>query len=413
VDPLITIINANLKNHINQSIDNHISWLLNHDWSCVVDLKNVDDISLFNFYNGVTIVWRNNQVAVLENSRCCLATAPIKLSEDGKVTLSFSLLEGFIRALNTVGTDGTWKGEPITNKSTGIVDINSSAVKEIKSGAETFDKHECLKNMSGLEFWLNPEQNHLVTDNNNKVSQISSQSPNNIVLKQYVDDKLPEFQNHDQTLFFEPNQFLQYQGKELNWLFNQEHNMIMFLAIEPYEYVSPIDPQTLFKINQNKNEYTLMYTRTKEEIGDYKNREFTYRFFIKHQYINGQHYETVNFVDLLTTQWIYKNERPGPTVFFLITQQIKDGRIKIQNYNYNKKWFIFEEINQDINLNGTDDPIQMYIGNNYHGKIKEMFIFNRHMTSQNIFDDQSVKWIMAYLKYKYAIQENLVDLKNG
>lgn len=413
MNPLLQIINANLQNHINQSIHNDVSWLLNHEWSCILNLKNISDTKLFDFYNGITIHWNNNVVSVIENGHCCVTTAPIKPSEDGKVTLSFSLHEGFIRALNTVGTDGTWKGDRITNNNSGIVDIDLDAIKEIKNGAQTFDKHECLKNMSGLEFWLVPEQKHIITIHDNKVSTISSQSPNNIVLKQYVDDLLPEFQNHDQTLFFEPKQFLKYQGKELKWLFNQEHNMIMFLAVEPYEYVSPIEPQTLLKIIQNKNEYTLLYTRTQEEIGDYKNREFTYRFFIKHQYVNGEKYETVNFVDLLTTQWIYKNERPGPTIFFLITQQIKDGRIKIQNYNYNKKWFIFEEINQDINLNGTDDPIEMYIGNNYHGKIKEMFIFNRHMTSQNIFDDQSVKWIMAYLKYKYAIQENLVDLKNG
>lgn len=412
MNPLLQLINQNISAGVDQLVHDDVSWLFNHDWSCVIDLSNTQNVTLFDFYNGCTISWHNNQILVMENDVCCLSTPSINLPKDGKVILSISLTEGFIRVLNAIGTNGTWKGVGLRDKNSRMIYVNTERVKEIEGGAETFDRQECLKNMSGLELWLVPHKDCYVISGTNIVSTIQSQTANNIVFNQNAKNKLPKIISEDLSLFFEPEQCLLYQGKEFNWLFNHEHDMILFLAIEPYEYVSPFQTQTILKFIQDKNEYSLMYTRTQEELGNYKNREFTYRFFIKHQYINGSTYETLNFVDLFTTQWIYKNERPGPAIYFLITQQIKDNHIKIQNYNYNKKWFIFEELNQNISLNSIDEPTELQLGGNYHGKIKELFIFNRKLTSENVFQDQSVKWIMAYLKYKYAIEEKLIDLKN-
>jgi hypothetical protein len=390
------------------------SLLLSDLWSCELslnDLKNVKFKLLITFYNGIAINWNHNKITITENSHVLLSTAVISLPEDGKVFLSLALKEGFIRLLNSNGTDGTWKGKAISLFESEKMFLDPAHVLSLQEGPKLFEKHEALKNMTGLDFWFVPHKDCFVFSGTNNVGRSQSQNWNNISLIQNDINKAPIVDSKDGTIFFEPNKYLEYHGNHFNWLFDSNHNMILFLAIEPYEYVSPLEEQTIFKITQGKNTYSLMYTRTKEEIGDYRNREYTYRFFIKHQYITDKSYQTTNFVDLFTTQWIYKNERPGPSIYFLITQQIKDNQIKIQNYNYNKKWFIFEELKKEINPVVSNEPSYFKLGGEYHGKIKELFIFNREIHTENIFDDQSIKWIMAYLKYKYAIEEKLIDLK--
>lgn len=410
MEQLIEQIDSGLKRNIGM-IRQNVSFLLTNPWSSEFYLKDIEDKAIINFYNGVIISWKAKKIVITENGHLIVSTPPINLPEDGKIVLSFALNEGFIRVLKSTGTDGTWKGKHIQNTKSERVFLNPKYVLSIEEGPRVFDKHECLKNMTGLEYWFVPHQDCFVFSGTKDVGRIHSQTWNDTCLVQNDQTKAPIIVPEDKTIFFEPGKYLEYQGNNLDWLFKPNHNMILFLAIEPYEYVSPLEEQTIFKITQEKNEYSLMYTRTREEIGDYKNREHMYRFFIKHKYVNDNNYETTNFVDLFTTQWIYKNERPGPSIYFLITQQVKDNQIRIKNYNYNKKWFIFEELKKDINSDISNEPIYFQLGGKYHGKIKELFIFNREITSENVFDDQSIKWIMAYLKYKYAIEEKLIDLK--
>ena len=361
---LLEKLNHHLKTKGNETyVNSDISQLLTNNWSCTVVPVEYRTRTVISIDNRLILRWVRNKIELLFDGETLYKSDP--LTNLDKIKLSFAFSESLIRIQGTENHDGTFK----LNKR--IVDFNPTNISFHSSHVlslgepEVFPKEDALKNMSGLNFWFKPE-------------------------------------NSDVLLV--PPERLEFSGSNCSL-----NDYILFFAIEPYEYSSQIQDQSIIKIEMTNGyiEYVLSYTE--EEISNSKEPEYSRQLYITQKIsIDDVTYETKNFVDVFYKNWLIKNERPGPTILFLSTQSTKENIATIENYNYHDKWFIFDRLHFNVsNLN----LVNIIIGGTYHGKIKEVFLFNRALFTDEAFDDQSIKWIMAYLKKKYAITDTLIKLK--
>lgn len=356
----------NLNKHVQLNVnepyrDFELNNLITNAWSCKLKTIKHRTRNVLSFDNIIILRWTRDTIELLYEQNV-LYKSPVIATEE--ITISLALSEGFIRIQGSKDFDGTHRLTP-SNVSQYIPKELTLSNQHIITFGEPgiFAKEEALKNMSGLDFWVK-----------------------------------------DEELILNPSESIVRTG------FHIDTDFILFLAIEPYEYVSKIQDQLILKIsNENySNEYFLTYSE--EEFGNIKDQESLRRLFIKQRVVVGDKtYEEVNPVDLIIRNWLIRNERPGPPIYFISTQTENNDKTIIQNYNYNKKWFTFDEVKCN-NIDFQKD-VNIQIGGTYQGKIKEIFLFNRKLVSQNAFEDQSIKWIMAYLKQKYAITDTLIDLK--
>lgn len=354
-------LNAYLQSNSNEPFQSaELVNLITGSWSCKLKVVQHRTRNIINLDNNLIIRWIRDTIEIIWKQNV-LYKSPAILTEE--ITLSLALAEGFIRIQNSKSSDGTYKLIS-SNVAEYIPNVLSLSKQHIFSFGEpsVFIKEEALKNMSGLEYWL-----------------------------------------HTET-YLEPSQSLENKG------YNLDGDYILFLAIEPYEYVSTIQDQLILKLSNDhySNEYFLTYSE--EEFGDFREQESLRKLHIKQKVISGSSTcEEINLVDILSRNWLLRNEIPGPSIYFISTQTNHAGKTILQNYNYNGKWFTFDAIECPVGVPQKNIAIQ--IGSNYQGKIKEIFLFNRKLVSENTFEDQSIKWIMAYLKQKYAITDTLINLK--
>lgn len=386
--------------------------LITGTWSCVVKPVEYRTRNIIALDNRLFVRCIRDQIELLFDGRS-LYKSEVLNKETQKLTISFALSENLIRIQGCKNVDGTYKlAEDIKDFKPSSVSFHSSHILSLGE-PEVFPKEEALKNMSGLEFWLIPDKNCMVYSGSTKVANITDISHNKLLFAQSEPVKSPFIDETDRSLFLTPSQSLEYVGSNCYSFFKSPNDFILFLALEPYEFSSTIQNQSLFKMEMGKNYIEFILSYSEEEITNNKEQEFVRQLYITQKVkIDELIYETVNFVDMFYKNWLIKNERPGPTIYFLSTQSVKENKATIQNYNYHDKWFIFEKLEYKINDTITEqEPIKITIGGNYHGKIKEIFLFNRRLIADEAFDDQSVKWIMAYLKQKYAITDTLIKLK--
>lgn len=363
---LLKKLNDHIKAKGNETYDDpDTTQLITENWSCVVKPVEYRTKTVISIDNRLLLRWIRNQIELLFDNETLYKSDVIDL-DTFSLTLSFSFSEGLIRIQGCKKNDGTFRLiKNISDFNPTNITFHSSYVLSLGE-PETFGKEEALKNMTGLKYWFNSE-----------------------------------------TLLA-PSECIHYSGSN-----SSLNDYIIFFAIEPWEYSSQIQDQSILKIETSNGyiEYLLSYVE--EDITHTKEPEFVRRLYITQKVkINDALYETTNFVDLFYKNWLIKNERPGPTILFLSTQSIKENIATIQNYNYNNKWFIFDSFEHNVKtITSNLDTFNITIGGTYHGKIKEIFFFNRSLLADEAFDDLSIKWIMAYLKQKYAITDTLINLK--
>lgn len=342
--------------------------LITENWSCIVKPVEYRTKTIISINNVLILRWIRNQIEILYENET-LYKSNIIDKDASNITLSFAFSEGLIRIQGCKNNEGTFRlKKHISQFNPTYVFFHSSHILSIGE-PETFSKKEALKNMTGLLYWFNPE-------------------------------------NSDIMLL--PSENIQVSGSNCSL-----NDYIIFFAIEPYEYSSHIQDQSILKIETNNGylEYLLSYIE--EDITHTLEPEYIRRLYITQKVkINELSYVTNNFVDLFYKNSFIRNERPGPIILFLSTQSIHNNIATIRNYNYNNKWFIFDNIELNVkNITSNLDTYNITLGGTYHGKIKEIFFFNRSLLAEEAFDDLSIKWIMAYLKQKYAITDTLIKVK--
>jgi len=161
--------------------------LITGSWSCKLKVVQHRTRNIINLDNNLIIRWIRDTIEIIWKQNV-LYKSPAILTEE--ITLSLALAEGFIRIQNSKSSDGTYKLIS-SNVAEYIPNVLSLSKQHIFSFEEpsVFIKEEALKNMSGLEYWL-----------------------------------------HTET-YLEPSQSLENKG------YNLDGDYILFLAIEPYEYV--------------------------------------------------------------------------------------------------------------------------------------------------------------------------------
>jgi hypothetical protein len=412
-------IPLNLKREYLSFKSPEIFSLFNQVWNIDVILFHEQTIILNS--NNITFYLDNDKLVVINNNKKNIETNKLNFDDGQLVNISFSLKEGIIRILGTNRTDGTWKSEPIKFEENQIsfLRIKSNGEKtklvSINLGGKFFSKNEVLKNISGLKAWYCKDSGVELFPDTNKISTWKDKSCNLNDLNQ-TDINLAPSYSENKNIFFNSGEFI-----ETNYIDNLLKNkeLTIFIFFELYEYVSKQEKHEIFKISDknNKNELSLFTEYQNEEIGKFPKYEKKTSIFLNNELnFDGEKHTVQHLLDVFFSSNEYglkiNNETPGPDTPLVIFNKIKDNTILLKNFFYkNSKWFSLNNLNIDNNKEIKFTENKITIGSNsngFHGSIKEMFIFDKLLFSEE--NPEQEKWLFQYLESKYNFKKDKFTL---
>ncbi len=392
--------------------DSRMNWIFKNVWNLNVILFH-QDIELIKFGRHLSLIFEKNYFILREYGKDIIRSEKMIFDEQQKINISFSFPEGIMRIIGTGLTDGTWKGSTPRTKSVTSITFSNDKTKPyvdfIGEQGRFFQISDSLKNISGLKLWVKSDNPCELHPDTKKIKIWKDNSGNSNDLIQPNSELAPVLDTNTGEILFVPGTILEIPDFNIN--FHKNTDLTIFVMLEMSEYVLKEKKQKILSISNSLDESIDMILEKKEEqIGRYPEFHDVTKIYLNHIFTsNEKTFINENFVDLFTSYKFLdkyiRNQKPGPQLFLLAYQSIKNNKVFIKDYNYNEnKWFSLTETNEEFEFKiNKENKSRLLLSpdKKFSGKIKEIFIFDRMFLDSN--EQNNENWIFLYLKQKYKL----------